>query len=635
MKIVGDIMKNRSMNVKASRIICLCVLFLFLSNTLMIMSTHNYAKADADATSNVPPSYMNLTPASGSLDMPLSFTFSIVIRDGDGDSFDWDISCSNGQKNSMAGDSNGTKKLHLSDLSFHTVYYVWVNASDDNDSLSIQLKYTTRYEYIPEIPIGFDAITSTETQIEMRWSLGEGADKTYIEWNVIPGWILGEGTELYNGTGTYFSHSDLVAHRRYFYQAWSWNETDRIFSENYTASEAYRFGFIPEDGSISPIRKFFTTKKILWTFDDYYIQANYHPPHIGFTIIPEIIVGYGGHINIMTILFNGAETEELRNYSVVDELGWSTDKINKSLEYFSGDHIYPASHGWDYKSNNLNTATLEYAYKIINHTFWNWKNNFDIEPHFFLGGSTSGNYNITLALKKFSETYWPVYGEDFRWEDPNLVPDTSRNSPAVEFIDKPEYVVLFDPLFGCDWGEPCKNLEEARELFNIESKDKEILFIRGHPKYFDGTERYVVENVSLWKNWIDWIYGDHDLININHTQAIEYNIDRYSFKIFKNSMNNFTIDLSECKFDHNVLFSSPYENMDTEWEIHDDNGEYIGDVVNDTFYELKAGSMYYFSSNDEILIEIEQDQETPGFEFITVMISLVFSCIYIFIKKRL
>ena len=100
-------------------------------------------------------------------------------------------------------------------------------------------------------------------------------------------------------------------------------------------------------------------------------------------------------------------------------------------------------------------------------------------------------------------------------------------------------------------------------------------------------------------------------------------------------MNNFTIDLSECKFDHNVLFSTPYENMDIEWEIHDDNGEYIGDVVNDTFYELKAGDMYYFSSNDESLIEIEQDRETPSFEFITVMISLVFSCIYVFIKKRL
>ena len=70
-KIVGDIMKNRPMSVKTSRIIFLCVTFLFLSNMLMITSTHNYAKAEEDATSNVPPSYMNPTPAHVSLDMPL------------------------------------------------------------------------------------------------------------------------------------------------------------------------------------------------------------------------------------------------------------------------------------------------------------------------------------------------------------------------------------------------------------------------------------------------------------------------------------------------------------------------------------------------------------------------------------
>jgi len=77
-------------------------------------------------------------------------------------------------------------------------------------------------------------------------------------------------------------------------------------------------------------------------------------------------------------------------------------------------------------------------------------------------------------------------------------------------------------------------VNHVKILKKQKNKDKEILFIRGHPKYFDGTERYVVENVSLWKNWIDWIYGNHDLININHTQAIEYNIDRYSMMTMEN-----------------------------------------------------------------------------------------------------
>ena len=58
-----------------------------------------------------------------------------------------------------------------------------------------------------------------------------------------------------------------------------------------------------------------------------------------------------------------------------------------------------------------------------------------------------------------------MYGENFKWYDTKLFPNASRNSPAVEYIDKPSYVVEFDPLFAAGWGTPSKNVNEAIEPF--------------------------------------------------------------------------------------------------------------------------------------------------------------------------
>ena len=99
-------------------------------------------------------------------------------------------------------------------------------------------------------------------------------------------------------------------------------------------------------------------------------------------------------------------------------------------------------------------------------------------------------------------------------------------------------------------------------------------------------------DLKLWQDLIDWIYQKHNLININHTQAIEYKIDRDNFKVKKNSEGNYSINLSLCQFNHNVLFSSPDNNQ---WELHDENGKYIGLVQGDMFFILEGGHNYYFT----------------------------------------
>jgi hypothetical protein len=353
---------------------------------------------------------------------------------------------------------------------------------------------------------------------------------------------------------------------------------------------------IAVESAESPIREYFTTLKILWTFDDYSIQYHHNPPHKGFGGLTEQIIFYGGYVQIMVIFTTETSTRPfgnvLRNYSVVDDFGYSQGDIAASLAFFSWPHVEVGSHGWNH-TGNLNYVNLSYASKMINYTMWNWKNNYNITPHFFLGPSTSGNYNLTLALKRFSQRYWTVYGENFRWYDKRYFTNASRNSPAVEYIEKPSYAAELDPLFGETWGNPSKNVTEAKILFNQTSAGKELLLIRGHPRTLNETTQNDTENLSNWQEWIDWVYQTHKLININHTEAIYYNIDRHQFKVVKNSEENFTIDLSNCSFPHSVLFSKPL-NSTRDWALYGKDNGWIGDVQDETSFDLSPGDIYYF-----------------------------------------
>jgi hypothetical protein len=190
-----------------------------------------------------------------------------------------------------------------------------------------------------------------------------------------------------------------------------------------------------------------------------------------------------------------------------------------------------------------------------------------------------------VALKKFSETYWTVYSEAFRasWKDrfPNGI------TPAVEYIGAD-----FDPYFGVSFGHPCKTLEEAQQLYADYAQSREIIFIRGHPGVLNQTNQ--LNNLTLWQEFIDWIYQDHEFINMNHTQVIEYKIDRNNFGVEKNNEDNYTIDLTLCEFNHTVLFSFPDEKS-SQWRLNSDNGEYIGEITGDTFLFLEKGHHYFLS----------------------------------------
>jgi len=352
---------------------------------------------------------------------------------------------------------------------------------------------------------------------------------------------------------------------------------------------------IPPDDSHSPIRKYFTTKKIIWSFDDYWINSDHHPPHKGFDGLSQQIHNYSGYVVINTPFIPSWIGQHygnaIRNYSVVNEFapydpGFTQNHINLSLNFFNRSYISPGAHDWNHtQEENINHANLSYAYKIINYTLWNWYNNYHIKPNFWLGMGDNGNYNISLALQRFSETYWTVYAENFQTSNTTRFPNGIK--PAVEYIGSP-----CDPLFGGITGKPCKTLQEAQQLFSNYSQNKEIVSIRGHPGPLNNSNQQ--QNLTLWQEWIDWIYQNYTLINMNFTQAIEYKIDRNSFIVEKNNNNNYTINLSLCQFNHTVLFSPPEYNTD-QWILHDQDGQYIGLIQGDTFIRLEKDHCYYFT----------------------------------------
>mgnify|MGYP006277611975 CR=1 FL=1 len=92
--------------------------------------------------------------------------------------------------------------------------------------------------YEPSEPSPFTATTYSQSEIDLSWTkdvVYEGpsdglADTTYIERNTVSSWSRGDGTEIYNDSGISFRDSGLSQQVTYYYQAWSYNATDNLFS---------------------------------------------------------------------------------------------------------------------------------------------------------------------------------------------------------------------------------------------------------------------------------------------------------------------------------------------------------------------------------------------------------------------
>jgi PKD repeat protein len=92
------------------------------------------------------------------------------------------------------------------------------------------------------VPDDFTASANGRFQIDLSWIKGSHADFTYIEWSSIAdSWSMGEGNLLYNGSDTVVSHSGISPGTTCFYQAWSYNVTDNVFSLSFAEANDTTF----------------------------------------------------------------------------------------------------------------------------------------------------------------------------------------------------------------------------------------------------------------------------------------------------------------------------------------------------------------------------------------------------------
>lgn len=155
---------------------------------------------------NEPPVFGIPEPANGSTKIPLNVTWSIPIIDPDGDNFNWAIHASNGQSTTALNASNGTKSLILSNLSYATMYTIWVNATDGNGSgLYTRAWYTIITRAVNEPPvfgIPQPANQSMDVAVNFTWGIPiNDLDGDVFNWSIQCSNGQGNnGTDASNGT---------------------------------------------------------------------------------------------------------------------------------------------------------------------------------------------------------------------------------------------------------------------------------------------------------------------------------------------------------------------------------------------------------------------------------------------------
>ena len=165
---------------------------------------------------------------SGNVDKDYA-TVNVTINDPEGDLFNWTIEGLYVTNTGANDVSNGSKSANLiTSLPYSTDIIWYVNTTDGYNWTNATYNFTSRDEYSPSNPSGFTATAYNRTQIDLSWTLTD--DKSYLEWNTTSDWPIHSGTTLDNGSNESFSHTGLTEGTTYYYQIWSYNTTDNVFS---------------------------------------------------------------------------------------------------------------------------------------------------------------------------------------------------------------------------------------------------------------------------------------------------------------------------------------------------------------------------------------------------------------------
>ncbi len=202
--------------------------FTTIANNLPIQSNHTIVNSSISYNLSLNTTISALYPSYLSIDFSDEENHSMAINIITNASGTWQV------VNSSSGLSNGTYKAYnfswINQSS--TTYYLWVNLSDGHDWNNKSYTITTLGEYVPFKPISFTATAASSSKINLAWTKGNKANKTYIrykEGSTAPV-NRSDGTLLYNGTDTSTSATSLSSSTTYSFKAWSYNDSGNCFS---------------------------------------------------------------------------------------------------------------------------------------------------------------------------------------------------------------------------------------------------------------------------------------------------------------------------------------------------------------------------------------------------------------------
>lgn len=197
-----------------------------------------------------------------------------------------------------------------------TSYNTMSNASD-GDFFTLGIEYTA---IAPDPPTNFTAITEN-SNINVTWTLGVNATTTVLERNTIYNWERGEGTFLYNDSGTYYlDTSSMSCATIYYYRGWSYNDTSKNFSLSNVSSN------ITCPGNPSGITPFLSgsTLNFTWTIGTY----------ADTTVIVYKNDSYPSSVTDGTVLYNGSDTYyEDTSFSIIRHYKFYS--YNDTINFYS------------------------------------------------------------------------------------------------------------------------------------------------------------------------------------------------------------------------------------------------------------------------------------------------------------
>jgi parallel beta-helix repeat protein len=173
----------------------------------------------------------------------------------------------------------------------------WNNTTGLWSSTNASVSNTTWI--VPLSPADFSAMTVGIDEISLSWTKGAYATHTRIQRDIgsYPT-DISDGLNIYNGTSNTKSDTGLDEDTQYYYRAWSWNSTSRLWSSTNATDNALTWGVPLEPTSFTTATVGINAISLTWT----------KGVHAVYTRVLQKTGGYPVSISDGVLLYNGTGT---------------------------------------------------------------------------------------------------------------------------------------------------------------------------------------------------------------------------------------------------------------------------------------------------------------------------------------